>query len=111
MHSLTVVILSYKYDFGDVKLNPNQIHSLEFVFIADQVPWIRCDTAEGRKLYFCTFCNVKCARLYTIKQHSLIHTGEKPYQCQACGKRFRRKQHLKEHMIRHMKPASLRCGP
>ena len=46
-------------------------------------------------------CGQNFSKIWNMKTHSLIHTGEKPYTCKFCGKDFRRKDHLRIHMITH----------
>ena len=41
-----------------------------------------------------------------LKQHMLVHTGDKPYHCGSCGKHFYQASILKTHMLIHTKSAS-----
>ncbi|XP_054167407.1 zinc finger protein 729-like [Oppia nitens] len=48
-------------------------------------------------------CDYRCGSATQMKDHTLIHTGERPYACQwpQCDKRFRRKADIKKHEICH----------
>lgn len=40
-----------------------------------------------------------------LKQHKVVHTGEKKYQCKICERKFTQTSHLSRHFKRdHMKP-------
>lgn len=43
------------------------------------------------------FCS-KAFRLNSeLKQHMIVHTGERPFPCPRCGKKFKKKCHLRQH--------------
>jgi hypothetical protein len=45
----------------------------------------------------CEQCDVKCHSASGLRQHLLIHTGEKPHQCPECPMAYNRPAHLKTH--------------
>ena len=53
------------------------------------------------KGYTCKTCNRSFGYKHVLRNHELIHTGEKPYKCKICHNRFARGHHLKTHMIQH----------
>jgi len=36
----------------------------------------------------CIVCDKKFTKLFNLKCHMLIHTGERPYRCKVCNKKF-----------------------
>ena len=48
----------------------------------------------------CIVCNKKLSSNYTLKNHMLLHTGEKPFNCNHCEEAFVRKPQLVSHMSR-----------
>ncbi|XP_064870823.1 zinc finger protein 37-like isoform X1 [Oncorhynchus nerka] len=54
-------------------------------------------TSKPARRHQCSHCGKGCNRLWDVKQHEKIHTGEKPYHCSQCGKSFNQKAHLKAH--------------
>ncbi|XP_072019096.1 uncharacterized protein [Amphiura filiformis] len=49
----------------------------------------------------CTYCGKTFPRMYYLKRHLKVHTGDKPYLCPSCGKRFSTGFGLKSHMKTH----------
>ncbi|XP_043281628.1 zinc finger protein 2 homolog [Venturia canescens] len=58
----------------------------------------RCHTFE--KLHKCAFCQKAFHSLYNLKQHVMVHTGQKPYACSGCDLRFTQKSNLTKHFER-----------
>ncbi|KFM73608.1 PR domain zinc finger protein 1, partial [Stegodyphus mimosarum] len=59
--------------------------------------------------HVCDVCNKSFAYKNHLKQHLLLHTGEKPHMCEVCNKSFAYKWHLKEHMLIHTGKKTLMC--
>ncbi|GIY52833.1 hypothetical protein CEXT_283991 [Caerostris extrusa] len=58
----------------------------------------------------CDICQKMFFERYYLKQHIMIHTGERPFQCDICSKSFNRKSILLKHTEVHLaeKPKKLR---
>ena len=54
-----------------------------------------------KKNYVCTDCDRICTSRGHLKQHSLIHTGERPFVCIHCGKGFTNRSNLDRHVKMH----------
>ena len=65
----------------------------------------RCDAIDFlshlKKLYTCRKSPKSFTKSSDLKQHMLIHSGEKPYACKQCSKSFPQSLHLKMHMVIH----------
>ena len=55
----------------------------------------------GEKPFSCTHCNYGFANEMRLKEHEIIHTGEKPFSCTHCNYKFANEVSLKEHDIVH----------
>eukprot|EP00092_Neocalanus_flemingeri_P030625 GFUD01033253.1.p1 GENE.GFUD01033253.1~~GFUD01033253.1.p1 ORF type:complete len:325 (-),score=69.86 GFUD01033253.1:50-1024(-) len=53
------------------------------------------------KDFVCDVCEKQYASNYSLKQHHLLHTGEKPHKCEQCGTSFARKGYLTKHVMTH----------
>jgi DNA-directed RNA polymerase subunit RPC12/RpoP len=51
--------------------------------------------------YTCSECGKSFKKGYNLKQHLLIHLGEKPYKCPSCSKSFTQKSNLTKHLASH----------
>jgi uncharacterized Zn-finger protein len=58
---------------------------------------------EDDKPYKCTVCNKCFSRASLLKQHSVIHQGNKrfKFECETCQKMFRTRSHLRDHVRIH----------
>jgi uncharacterized Zn-finger protein len=59
--------------------------------------------------YECSVCQKNLKTEHYLKNHMLIHTGEKPYECETCGAAFNRKDKLKRHNLIHDAKVKYKC--
>ena len=50
---------------------------------------------EPDKRHLCGVCGKKFGRSSSLRQHEVIHTGEKPYACNICGEAFTYRSNLR----------------
>ena len=61
------------------------------------------------KPFTCKLCKRRFSQKGHLKQHSLVHTGERRFECDDCGKGFSRKGHLNVHSLVHTKERRFKC--
>ena len=44
-----------------------------------------------------------------LRQHKVVHTGEKAFKCDECGKQFSQKGNLKKHQLIHTGEKAFTC--
>lgn len=59
------------------------------------------DNLNSRNQFSCDICQKVFLYPSQLKEHRMIHTGEKPYQCEICSKAYVNASKLKYHMIVH----------
>lgn len=64
---------------------------------------------EDRKRYICDLCGKEVLSKQSLRDHQLIHTGEKPVECKECGKKFTISTSLKVHMRSHTGERPYEC--
>uniref|UniRef100_A0A182R9Q7 Protein krueppel n=1 Tax=Anopheles funestus TaxID=62324 RepID=A0A182R9Q7_ANOFN len=66
--------------------------------------------ASERQQHECHVCHKSYAESSALRQHMLVHTGEKPYKCDICSKSFYNASTLKTHQRIHSDHNPYRCG-
>lgn len=64
---------------------------------------------EIKTLLQCGICNKQLANVCSLRNHMLIHTGEKPYTCTECGSTFRHRGNLRIHQRLHTGEKPYKC--
>lgn len=64
---------------------------------------------ETKTLLQCGICTKQLANVCSLRNHMLIHTGEKPYTCSECGSAFRHRGNLRIHQRLHTGEKPYKC--
>lgn len=67
------------------------------------------DKNQTKKTFACDECGRKCLRKSTLKQHKLIHTGQRPFACDECDRKFSDSSTLYKHKQRHSGEKPFAC--
>ncbi|KAM3919073.1 zinc finger protein 408 [Leptodactylus fuscus] len=65
--------------------------------------------SETKTLLQCSICDKQLANVCSLRNHMLIHTGEKPYTCAECGSTFRHRGNLRIHQRLHTGEKPYKC--
>ncbi|XP_075694015.1 zinc finger protein 408 isoform X2 [Rhinoderma darwinii] len=63
----------------------------------------------AKTLRQCGICEKQLANICSLRNHMLIHTGEKPYTCAECGSTFRHRGNLRIHQRLHTGEKPYKC--
>lgn len=55
---------------------------------------------DGSEMFKCQECGTVLKNVWSLREHMMIHTGEKPHVCQVCQKSFRNRGKLNVHYKR-----------
>ena len=81
--------------------NPKSVKIEEIKGIVFESKYDQKESTQARqskdKNHICKVCGKECKTLTRLKNHEIIHTGEKPFEREVCGKRFNQKFNLKTH--------------
>uniref|UniRef100_A0A2M4BLI9 Putative sequence-specific dna binding transcription factor n=1 Tax=Anopheles marajoara TaxID=58244 RepID=A0A2M4BLI9_9DIPT len=96
----------------DLKLNINlsggsSSNGSEASALGRTVKSIRLSTTIGHE---CHVCHKSFHESTALRQHMLVHTGEKPYKCDICSKSFYNASTLKTHQRIHSDQNPYRCA-
>ena len=89
-----------------------QIESMEAGFPTEtiNIPESLQKTDSSFKVNTCKICFKNFTRKTTLKQHMLIHAGEKPYTCGVCSSQFTDCSNLRKHMLLHTGEKPYKCS-
>ncbi|KAF8788899.1 Zinc finger protein 345 like protein [Argiope bruennichi] len=65
----------------------------------------RIKLLNKKSKYVCDVCNKSCISNYSLKEHKLIHNGERPHKCETCFCKFRFHYDLIKHQLIHEEPS------
>ena len=67
------------------------------------------DGADLKKKHNCNQCNYSTLRADNLKNHKLIHSGEKPFACSQCKYSCTQASDLKKHLLIHSGENPFKC--
>ncbi|XP_026467443.1 zinc finger protein 829-like [Ctenocephalides felis] len=69
----------------------------------------KSETTNKLKPYKCKSCSKIFTKKNILKQHEMIHTGERHHECKICNKRFLRLSNLSSHLSVHTEECPYIC--
>ena len=68
------------------------------------------DGCVGKPNHMCMECGEVLSNSYSLKRHSLIHSGNRPHKCEYCDKRYAHAYLLMHHLNTHAGDRPYRCS-
>ena len=65
--------------------------------------------ADPKQGHMCMECGEVLSNSYSLKRHSLIHSGDRPHKCEYCDKRYAHAYLLMHHLNTHAGDRPYRC--
>ncbi|CAC5369775.1 KRAB [Mytilus coruscus] len=75
----------------------------------EKTPSKQESTGNTKDPIICEECGKECSNIHRLKQHQLIHSGEKPHTCSTCDVGFRTLDTLKNHEKTHLEGKPYLC--
>ncbi|XP_071120074.1 zinc finger protein 43-like [Mytilus edulis] len=75
----------------------------------EKTPSKQESTGNTKDPIICEECGKECTNIHRLKQHQLIHSGEKPHVCSTCDVGFRTLDTLKNHEKTHLEGKPYLC--
>jgi len=64
---------------------------------------------SGERMFGCETCKKRFTTLFNLRRHELIHTGERPFACMICCKTFTQQTTLRTHERIHVRESMYTC--
>lgn len=83
-----------------------------FLYLSSFLVFIDQRSSPESAIHHCQVCKKTFSRSSLLKQHSVIHMGNKrfKFRCEVCGKMFRTRSHLRDHTRIHTGLSVIFCS-